>query len=673
MKKKLALFLGLLFFIVAALTVKDYGINWDTINHLPRGQAYLHLFLTGQRTYPDSPKFKYYWQDPNSLAFKPDIPKSEVPRVSLYQAAGVDANYFLRKDGGHPPLSDILSSAFNYVLFQKLGLINDIDSYRLYGIVLAAGLVSLVCYWTSKVHGTLAGVFAAFALATYPLFWSETHFNTEKDIPETVYWSLLLYSLWKGVNTKSWKWLLLSGMLFGLAIGTKFNVLFVVFVVLPWLLLVKPKILFDKWFLLTSFVAAIIALIIFVGSWPYLWADPVVRIGQVVDFYKTIGITETPSTQLVGPFGTNLYPLHWVLYATPLVTLVLAVVGLASIAFKKHSDKSGFNLLVVFWLAIPLVRVVWPGATVYGGARQFMEYIPALAICAGIAVDYLYKMLPWGKLKLGLVTILGISYLLVVSTLVRIHPNENLFFNSLVGGLSGAKQRDFPFWGNSFGAAYRQGAQWLNLHAEKGAHLTYAYELIPNIPRIFLRTDFELNNRFRSGYLRKGEYAITLPFQGTENRSYFDMYLRKFLVPVYEDKVDGVPVVTVWKNSDEYLKAPWNEVEVEGVTYETTKEGVVFDLHSPVALSRLELTYDQTSCELMTNGYIKISVDGSNWQSLPGSLPRDWLIPVLGQQPTDGGFIYPFTGQITRYITLVSTPADSCVTQIDSVSAFELL
>ncbi len=60
---KTACILGIIFLVVGIFTLKNYGINWDTINHLTRGQAYLHYFLTGHENYSDLPKFVTYFQD----------------------------------------------------------------------------------------------------------------------------------------------------------------------------------------------------------------------------------------------------------------------------------------------------------------------------------------------------------------------------------------------------------------------------------------------------------------------------------------------------------------------------------------------------------------------------------------------------------------------------------
>ena len=127
----------------------------------------------------------------------------------------------MKTDGdGHPPLSDILTSIFNRILFGQLRLINDIDSYRVYGLLLAAATVGLTFYWTTKNWGRFAGFIASASLALYPLYWSESHFNGEKDIPETAYWSFFFFSFYTAITKRNWKWVLLSGLFFGLALGT---------------------------------------------------------------------------------------------------------------------------------------------------------------------------------------------------------------------------------------------------------------------------------------------------------------------------------------------------------------------------------------------------------------------------------------------------------------------
>jgi len=676
-KKIISIFVFFTFFILSTLTLKDYGINWDTINHLPRGQAYLHYYLTGSKDYQNLPKYEWYWQDPSSLSIKADQPEKITGR-SMYQLGSTDFNWYMENDGsGHPPLSDILSSAFNRVLFGKLRIINDIDSYRVYGTFLASLLLVLIFWWGSRAFGKIGGLIAAISLATYPLFWSETHFNTEKDIPETVYISFMLYSVWRGINGKSSKWILISGVFFGLALGTKFNVLFTPFIILPWLAFhlfsqkkitgkrLKEFITKKKAFLLSIFLAPIIGALILFASWPYLWQNPLKNTLDVFKFYKTIGLTQSADPRFTGIFNINTYPLYWILYTTPIPTLILFFAGLLFSIKKIIFEKNATVLLFLLWLTVPILRVIAPKTTIYGGVRQIMEYIPALSLIAGLGASALlsYAKSKFAK-KAFLVFVLLILLIPNTYVLYKTHPSQNTYFNEFAGGLSGAREKDIPSWGNTFGAAYRKGVEWINKNAEPDAQVVFAHELFPNVPRIFWRQDLIVWNVQRSGYLRNGEYAITLTYDNTSGRSYYDAYLNKFIKPVYELKSQGVPVLKVWKNSDEYLIAPWKEIEYKDFEVEKTQipGELVYKLEKESSLARLELTLPQVGCAPLENAHFEISKDGEVYHRLPGNLPRDWLIPVIGQQPDKRGkLIQPFTGEKMKFIRIKYSPLQACI------------
>lgn len=677
--------LFLIFFVVALVTLPHYGINWDTINHLPRGQIFLHYFLTGKKDFLDLPKFKRYWQKEDTLFFSPDIPKNEIPRTSMYQYANVDFDYFLNEGAGHPPLSDIISTSFNLILFQKLGLINDIDSYRVHGVLIAAALVGLVYYWASSVGGKLAGFISAISLSLYPLFWSESHFNTEKDIPETVYWSFFVFSVWKAATKKSIKWMLVSGIFFGLALGTKFNILFSVFVILPWLIVylfgmvpkkkikLKKQIADNSKVILASVLALFIGLIMFFGTWPYLWPDPIGRIIKIFTFYKAVGLTKNVDPRFVGPLGINTYPLQWIIYTTPLVILILATIGFLDSVKQIKIEQRKTTFLFLLWFFVPIARVSWPGANIYGGVRQIMEYIPAMAILSGLGARYLYDFLKLKSLKIIFVCSLVVGFSLLTCRLYKIHPNENAYFNVLIGGLEGAKERDIPFWGNTFGAAYRKGVTWINENAEKDAKVTTARELLPNIPTIWFRRDITFRNEYRSAYLKEGEYTIALTYYHSENSSYFDRYLDQALIPVYEAKVDGIPVMKVWKNDKEHtIEKFLNESKISNYKIEKTDLGLRFDFRKVTPLSRIEADISSVSCNKnLKFSYVQISKDGEKWTRLPGTMPNeDWSVPRIGIQPEDDHITIPFVADEARFLDLVVEPSDSCLLNLKNTKVY---
>jgi hypothetical protein len=672
-----------LFFVLGLLTLPHYGINWDAINHLTRGQAYLNFFLTGKGDFSNLPQKISYWQNPKTLFINSNIPSEDLPARSFYENDGTTYNWFIAHDGGHPVISDILSSVFNKVLFSKLKLINDIDSYRVYGVLLAAFLVGLVFWWTNKVYGRVAGIVAAISLSLYPLFWSESHFNTQKDIPEAVFWSFMLFAVWKGITKKSAKWILFSGLMFGLALGTKFNILFSIFVIVPWLIFVVKKDFFRKRkLIIASFLAPIIGIAMFIASWPYLWQDIYSRVLNIVGYYKSIGLTSAIDARFLGPLGFNTYPSEWIIYTTPIIILTLLILGFVSALFRIKKERDKVSLLFLLWFIVPFFRVSLPGTTIYGGIRQIMEYVPALAILAGLGGHYLYLVILrlLKKLKFGNISRKIISALLVLICfiplaikLIQIHPNENAYFSPLIGGLAGAKAKDIPSWGNTFGAAYRQGINWINDHAEPGSKLVLAFELMPNIPNLWVRPDIVFYNTQRSGFIRDGEYAITLTYDGTAERSYYDRYLETALEPVYEAKVDSVPILKVWKNDLEHTRKQYQRQNVLKETRWRFSSGrIEADLGKEANLSYLDLSFENNgSCPKLISGAVGISNDGKNWSYFPGSLPIG-QISIFGWQPSENRFVYFFLGEKARYLKIEYSPVGTCLRNFINGRVYEL-
>ncbi len=694
--------MSLLFFVFSLATLADYGINWDAPSHLLRGQTYLHYYLTGRKNYTDldqwnkfrekeaairtktaqegMPRYRLYLQKVDTIFFNPDIPKNQVPRISMYQNSGKDFNNVMAYyDYGHPHISDVLSAVFNFVLFQKLGLLNDVDSYRVYGVLLSSLLVGLVFWWTANSYGKFAGAIAALSLSLYPLFWSESHFNNEKDIPETVFYSLFVFSFWKGITSRSWKWILASGVLFGLALGTKFNILFSIFVILPWITFylaskyngafsIKTFLKGHVRLLLALIAAPLLGVAIVIETWPYFWSDPVHKIGKIVDFYKTIGTTVSIDQSFIGLFGINTYALQWILYTTPLVILFLASLGVVTILLRKQKDRQMESWLFLLMLIVPIARVTWPGTNIYGGVRQIMEFVPAMCIIAGIGGAALWGWMIKKQISTVYASVLVLALFIPITLkLVEIHPNENVYFNPLIGGLKGAKERNFPGWGVSFGSPYREAIEWINKNTELGAKVTLN-EILSNIPGVFIRPDIRYRDEYRSGYLQQGEYLISLIFQGTDTRSYMDMYLNKMIEPVYEITVDSVPILKIWKNDKTHLKSEWSNEEVlDNLKFTKTDNGVSFDIGQQVKLSRMEIEYDDSNCPELDWGYLMVSADGETWKRIPGVLPEEVSIEVLGKQPKNGKFIEPFTGQVARYINFFVSPGNTCVTQIKSI------
>ena len=560
MKRKLiiSLLFSFCFFIISFITLKDYCISWDEPLHFMRGQAYLHYYLTGLKNYDDLPKVNL--QGTNGQP--KNIPE---PRRSFYQDDYHNGEFSFKDDIGHPPLNDQIAALSNLIFFQKLGWLDDINSFHLFNILASSILVFAVSFFMLETFGIFPALIATLILITHPLFFSEAHFNI-KDPPETAFITMTILFFYMSLKKFSLKWLISSIVFFSLALGTKFNVLFLFFAVIPYLLIIhKPKKIkkIPKRFFITLFCAPIIVLLILFISWPYLWADPINNLLSIFKYYKDIGTGSVYQSANFFFLGFNSYPLQGIVFTTPPATLLLTSFGIvASIIYRKKFEY--VSLLWFLMLLVPILRVTVPGTVIYGGIRQIFEFIPAIALISGIGAKYLLYLISTqlgGNKKAISAVIIGVVFIFSVIPILRLHPNENIYFNFLIGGLKGAKEKNFPAWGNSFGNAYCQGISWINKNAEKNAKLALIQGTPANTPAILIRADIQYNysgnstKTYFSSNAKMGEYLMELTY-GDSSKPNSDIwrYVENYLEPIFEVKADNVSILKIWKNDPAHTK-----------------------------------------------------------------------------------------------------------------------
>ncbi|OGH22645.1 MAG: hypothetical protein A3F31_05180 [Candidatus Levybacteria bacterium RIFCSPHIGHO2_12_FULL_38_12] len=213
-----------------------------------------------------------------------------------------------------------------------------------------------------------------------------------------------------------------------------------------------------------------------------------------------------------------------------------------------------------------------PNAGIYGGVRQIMEFVPAMAILAGIGARYIVTLLQGSivlyKKQLNNKTIQQLSpkttllalqvlsilmFVPITLKLISIHPNENVYFNPLIGGLRGAKERNLPDWGTTLGSVNKQGVDWLNVYAEPDAKLTLIKGFTSNIPRTMLREDINFYDKYYSGNKMRGEYLMeVIDYRWNEDILEEKRKYLQTLKPLFEVKVDDTTILTIWKNDEKH-------------------------------------------------------------------------------------------------------------------------
>lgn len=656
----ISIILSLIYFLVSLLTLKDYGVSWDETIHFRRGQAYLYYFLTGEKDYFKLPNYNLQGTmgDPNK------VPQ---PRRSFYQNDFHNGVYMFASDSGHPPLNDELAALSNFIFFQKLGILDDISAHHLFNIVSSSVAVFVVCYFSFITFGFFAGIVSSLALVTYPLFFGESHFNV-KDPAEATFFAGSILFFYLLINEKKIFYMIGLTIFLTLALGTKFNILFLPLITLPYLVFrfgrktISFNFLgkeFGKQTLLGFIFVLLTVLIIFLLSWPYLWKNPF-NLLQIFKYYQEIGFNFRYQPEQFFFFGFNLFPISWIILTTPPIVLVLTFFGLIS-AWINRKKSNGVSILWLFWFLVPIFRVSLPRSVIYGGDRQIMEFLPAMCLLSGLGA---YQLASFLKRYRNLTKVLVIlSFLYPVLVLIKLHPNENVYFNSLIGGLKGAREKNFPSWGNSFGNVYKQGIDWLDKNAKERTKLALIQGTPANAPLILLRSDINYDNQNWSGIDRKGEYLMELTFNdSTQAYGYSWEYVNKFLNSVYEVKADGVSILKIWKNDLDHTKDQYKKREInyqEPYSIKREENNVIISFNQKVNLSRMTISYSSSNCEKAKSTFIETSLDGLNWFR-----EKDW-IPYLqvGYTLNDYGrkVVFYFAARETEFIKVLLDSPRSCL------------
>lgn len=695
-----AFFLPLLFFIIGLATLYDYGMNWDSPIHFARGQAYLRYILTGKTNYNDLPSF---CMNEGNLISRVDYKTGEIcdrhrrVRVSEYESPLLDFNSWVAKSVyGHPSFSDIILAISNNIFFKYLGWVEDINAYHLYSLFTTFLLALTVSIWIKQTFGAFASIIAVLTIYTFPLLAGEQHFNV-KDPPMAAFFTISLYLFWLSIVKKKALYLVLSALAGGASFGTKFNFVFAPFILLPWIMaygvmLLRTKtarsVLTKKMLFAASLYPAVVFLVFFL-SWPALWENPLKNIPQVFRYYQDIGGSTCAYSRFTFLWLANcsqLTTLKYFIYTLPSFSLFLFAVGF--IASITQFKKKGY--VTVLWLSffiITLMRVTLPVSNIYGGLRQIMEFVGPFAMITGIGTLFLRDLITKALVKLssgkvlqrktivlGVSILLGLGYVPITIELVRLHPNENVYFNSFIGGLKGAAEKNFPGYGNTYGNAYLQGVKWLNQNAEPGAKLALVSGLGQNLSRSQLRYDIDFANNYRSGYNQEGEYLMLLV---TGNEAWTETFRHKYLSllePLYDLSVDSVSLLIIWKNDENFLKDGVNlDSQIErGINIkfakEESKKEIIIELNGSKNLKGLGLTFPSQECkDSMIGTKIYISTNGSEYIQKAEGINNFTDREILGY---NADFVYLFPGDKAQYIKVIPPESYSCELSTINFSVF---
>lgn len=429
----------------------------------------------------------------------------------------------------HPPLSRLVAGLSGWLFYGRM---DPLVAYRLLGTLLAGALAGLVAAWGTLRAGAPAGLFAGAALVLTPRVFAHAHFAGT----DLLLSGLLFGALFCAVEARRAP-LVRAGLLWGLALATKFSALLLPAVLFPWVLAFRR----DRWRELPLFALA--GLAAFLALDPPLWVDP---LGGLQEYVRHgLGRRESPLAQLPTFYLGDLYvfrpPWHYPavmgLLTLPLGILLLATCGVgAGLATARRRPAAAAATLVpvVFTGALAL-----PSAPAHDDIRLFLPAFPFVALLAAFGAAWLAGL---PRLRpAGLILVVA-ALLEPAAALVRLHPYQASYFNVLAGGVAGAHARGLEVTGMK--EVLNRGLYAdLNRLLPPGATLDggpFLYEDLLFARQVgWLRQDVEVRREPPADYVlvvnRRGWFR-------PEDRALFD-----FARPAYAVRVGGVPLVALYR------------------------------------------------------------------------------------------------------------------------------
>jgi 4-amino-4-deoxy-L-arabinose transferase-like glycosyltransferase len=212
-------------------------------------------------------------------------------------------------------------------------------------------------------------------------------------------------------------------------------------------------------------VAAVLLMVIL---WPFLWADPLNRLIEVLR-HMSNNPTELAVLFMGQIFPANELPARYfpqmlVLTLTePFLPLVLlGSLRMARQIFKKQQDWNA-PLVLFFWF-VPLAAYnIIKVPSMYDGIRHFLFILPPLFILAGMGIETVSGVISQvssGALnskRLTFITFL-VSILLLpgIFGIIRLHPYQYTYYNLLAGPTYRVYENDYWL------TCYKEAVEWVH-------------------------------------------------------------------------------------------------------------------------------------------------------------------------------------------------------------------
>jgi hypothetical protein len=416
--------------------------------------------------------------------------------VAYYQSGFVDQSVF------HFRNLYLYGGLFDLVAVGLQNLL-PLEPYAVRHLLTAlTGVGGIAAVWATAraIGGSRAALLAALAIALCGT-WYGAMFNHTKDIPFAAAMMGAVYCLLligRELPRPRWHLIAAFGVLCGCALGIRVLGTLLVAYAGVVVLMYAPMGRGKSWRAALAFIvrfglrflpAFVLAYAIMIAAWP--WAalaplNPLRAMTAFADFHYQIKTFLDGHVYYMADVPRWYIPTYMAIKLT-LLLLIGAALALA-FAMLPQGASSGERVaagaqsqawrkeiaLVALAAFFPLLCDVTAGGPAFSGMRHFLFTVPPIAVLAGLGLNGLFARLQaWRPLVAAFALTLVLADLgWNATTLYRLHPDEYLYFNPLVGGLAGATRRyDTDYWVNIMPEAVTDLEQFLD-RTEGGAAKT---------------------------------------------------------------------------------------------------------------------------------------------------------------------------------------------------------
>ncbi|MCD6290230.1 MAG: glycosyltransferase family 39 protein, partial [Anaerolineae bacterium] len=359
---------------------------------------------------------------------------------------------------------------------------------------LVTSLCAVLIYrWATTVHGRETALIAAILLTLEP-FWLAYNRVITTDALQGNLMILALLAFLRYLHDHGRRWVILSGILSGLAIATKLPALLLAPTVITWAMLWEGR----RWtweriqaHIIALLTWGILALTTLFIIWPALWVTPIDIVHKMATQLTTVELGARHLYYMgrtVDAPGAGFYPLAWLIRTSPL-TLIAALGTLIGLAFPAVR-RALIPRRAILWITYILI---FTGALTFAETKFDRYLIPIYPAVAFIAADGLRTARRMQRRLSSRGVLIALAAVQAIFLLLRF-PDLQAFYNPLIGGARTAQH--VLMLGN--GEGLEQVGHWLSREGGKAQTAASWYPSV--LAPYFSGRTIELNQQLPDGF-----------------------------------------------------------------------------------------------------------------------------------------------------------------------------